>query len=265
MPGDIYPNYNNIKENALITQKILNISIRSFYQKINNKIGTFKNRRFSHPKVFNWNWEKKGFNRIAVVNCLVAKTGGVMSKYLEIGCFSNALFDSVACINKTGVDPFRGGTHRMTSDEFFITNREKYDVIFIDGLHEYEQIRKDAMNSLNVLNPGGWVAFHDLLPAGWREQLIPPVSNSWIETNAWNGDGWKLALELIDAKGIEFKILDVDHGVGIMRILSDDWYIPSYPKKIKSADYSTFVNIVDQLPIISFKDIFTDNDYQQTK
>lgn len=31
----------------------------------------------------------------------------------------------------------RGGTHRMTSDAFFATNEEQFDLVFIDGLHHY--------------------------------------------------------------------------------------------------------------------------------
>ena len=43
-----------------------------------------------------------------------------------------------------GVDPMSGGTHRMTSDEFFRRNREqwhyKFDLVFIDGLHEVSRV-----------------------------------------------------------------------------------------------------------------------------
>ena len=31
----------------------------------------------------------------------------------------------------------------MTSDEFFIQNKNTFDLIFIDGLHIYEQVIKD--------------------------------------------------------------------------------------------------------------------------
>ena len=39
--------------------------------------------------------------------------------FLEIGSFSNELFNKVKIKNKVGVDPVSGGTIRMTSDEFF--------------------------------------------------------------------------------------------------------------------------------------------------
>ena len=46
--------------------------------------------------------------------------------YLEIGAHENELFDAVKnSFNKAvGVDPAKGGTLRMTSDAFFLTNKE---------------------------------------------------------------------------------------------------------------------------------------------
>ena len=54
-----------------------------------------------------------------------------------------------------GIDPVEGGTHKMTSDEFFYNNNDKFDIIFIDGLHQYEQVIKDVKNSLNCLTKNG--------------------------------------------------------------------------------------------------------------
>lgn len=39
--------------------------------------------------------------------------------YLEIGCKDNSTFDRVKVAKKVGVDPNRGGTLRMTSDQYF--------------------------------------------------------------------------------------------------------------------------------------------------
>ena len=38
------------------------------------------------------------------------------NSYLEIGCNRNKLFKTIPVEDKVGVDPKRGGTHRMTSD-----------------------------------------------------------------------------------------------------------------------------------------------------
>ena len=231
-----------------IFSKLLNVSIAKLLNSAKRSIEDRKFSSHSHPKTYDWKWKSKGFNRIATVNHLIAITGGLNSKYLEIGCASNTLFDSVASNFKTGVDPASGGTHRMTSDEFFATNKEIFNVIFIDGLHEYEQVHRDAINALNSVEVGGFIAFHDFLPSNWKEHHVPRISN------IWTGDCWKLALQLIEAKGVEFVVLDIDHGVGLMKKLSNNWSIPNVDKDLKSAEFDYFVEAFDRLPIHSFND-----------
>ena len=77
------------------------------------------------------------------------------NSYLEIGCDRNQSFSNIKIEKKVGVDPVEGGTHKMTSDEFFNINKDMFDIIFIDGLHEYYQVIKDIENSLNFLNDNG--------------------------------------------------------------------------------------------------------------
>ena len=63
---------------------------RSIYKKIyNSKDGSI-----------DWKWSEKGFNRIALVNKLVSKTGGLNCNYLEIGCDQNELFHSVVLMKQ---------------------------------------------------------------------------------------------------------------------------------------------------------------------
>src|SRR6056300_2027130 len=137
--------------------------INHVQKKVQKKVKKFQIAKinYKHREIktkINWDWGNKGFNRIALVNFLISKTGGTSSKYLEIGCDQNNLFDAVMSLNKVGVDPCSGGTKRMTSDDFFQTNAETFDVMFIDGLHEYHQIDKDAVNGLKALNKSGWIA-----------------------------------------------------------------------------------------------------------
>jgi hypothetical protein len=65
-----------------------------------------------------------------------------LKSYLEIGCQYNQTFDLVHSYFEVAicVDPEKGGTHRMTSNEFFLTNTQMFDLIFIDGLHEGNQV-----------------------------------------------------------------------------------------------------------------------------
>src|SRR5262245_53675449 len=125
-------------------------------------------KRWSHhsdSRTFDWDWRETNYNRIAVVNLLLSKKTD--PSYLEIGCESNAMFNSVPALHKVGVDPASGGTERKTSDEFFEANTDLFDVVFIDGLHTYEQARRDVINSIKCLKEDGWVALHDMLPRRW--------------------------------------------------------------------------------------------------
>jgi len=65
-------------------------------------------------------------SRIDLIDLAIKKTKS--KKYLEIGCDKNKVFNNVACEHKVGVDPVRGGTHRMYSDEFF-----KFKLVLIDN------------------------------------------------------------------------------------------------------------------------------------
>ena len=84
--------------------------------------------------------------------------------YLEIGCDNDENFSKIIIDKKTGIDPIKGGTLRMTSDNFFEKNIKNFDLIFLDGLHTYEQTIKDIDNSLRYLNINGVILIHDCLP-----------------------------------------------------------------------------------------------------
>jgi len=84
-------------------------------------------------------------------------------RYLEIGCAGDETFKAVQSRIPlaVGVDPLSGGTHRLTSDEFFLTNKELFDIIFIDGDHRAHQVIRDLQNSLRFLRKGGTILLHD--------------------------------------------------------------------------------------------------------
>lgn len=207
-------------------------------------------RKWSHhsdSRRFKWDWSATNYNRIAVVNLLLSKVND--PAYLEIGCASNALFDSVPALNKVGVDPASGGTERKTSDAFFEQNKSQFDVVFIDGLHTYEQVRKDVINSIKCLKDNGWVALHDMLPRDWREQHIPVLT-----LGAWSGDVWKVAFELSQTDGIDFKILKVDYGVGVFRVLKTDVVLKDLTDDLRDKQFSYFYDNIKALPITDWKE-----------
>ena len=104
------------------------------------------------------------------------------------------------------VDTQSGGTHRMTSDQFFAENKSTFDLIFIDGLHVYEQVLKDIDNSLKVLNENGVILIHDCLPSKIWHQTIPQTHSSW------NGDVWKSIVKSRAREDIDTYTIKADQG-----------------------------------------------------
>lgn len=211
-------------------------------------------RKYAHhadSRSFEWQWTSTHFNRIATVNLLLSRWNN--PAYLEIGCASNALFDSVPTFNKVGVDPAAGGTIRATSDEFFRSNQAKFDVVFIDGLHTCEQVRRDVVNSINSLNDGGFIAMHDLLPRNWIEHHNPDVTRAGAP---WTGDVWKVAFELAQTEGIDFKILKIDCGVGVLKVLKPGVVLKDLSSELRDKEFSYFYENIDRLPIVDWEDAY---------
>jgi len=146
-------------------------------------------------------------NRIDIVNKLIAKNK--LNKYLEIGVNrTNRRSDKVVCEKQTGVDPNYEGDDEtilaITSDDFFATNKKKFDLIFIDGDHRIEQVKKDLKNALAHLSKRGIVVLHDCLPVD-KEEAGPERMKGG---GAWCGQVWHI-------NGLLEVIVDTDHGVGI--------------------------------------------------
>jgi len=165
--------------------------------------------------------------------------------YLEIGCDKDQSFSRIKINKKVGVDPISGGTIRDTSDNFFIKNKDKFDIIFIDGLHHYEQVIKDIYNSLDILNDNGHILIHDCLPRTIAHQAIPRYRGSW------NGDVWKSIVELRTKSNLEVFTCEIDFGVGVIRKKINtkplDIKINDF-KKLKFKDYyhnnKEFMNVI---------------------
>jgi SAM-dependent methyltransferase len=199
--------------------------------------------------VLDYDWGAINYDRKAVVNLLLAANPD--GAYLEIGCADNALFDAVMARRKVGVDPRQGGTHRMTSDAFFAAahrdQAEPFDVVFVDGLHLYHQVRRDLDGALSVLNPGGWIAFHDMLPRDWLEEHVPQ-----IRTRGWTGDGWKLAFELLASPDVEFRLLAIDHGVLVVKPLTEKPRIPDLSTTLAGERFGYLYRNFPLLPVVGY-------------
>lgn len=205
--------------------------------------------KWSHHAVeeqLDWDWCATKYNRIALVNMLCAAIDD--PAYLEIGCFNDAMFSSIPARKKVGVDPQSGGTVRATSDDFFESNMETFDVVFIDGLHTFDQVHKDVENSLRFLKPGGWIALHDMLPRNWLEEHVPRIHG------VWSGDVWKVAFEVIASRDLEFIILSIDHGVGVIRPKRAGAQLTDRREELGSESFAYLHRNVGQLPIMSWDD-----------
>jgi hypothetical protein len=142
------------------------------------------------------------------------------------------------------VDPKTGGNFRMTSDKFFLEYPKiKFDTVFIDGLHHYEQVQKDAINSIKHLNKNGIILFHDMLPRNSFEEFVPRKQSKWT------GDVWKVAVELMNNPNCIFKIVNIDMGIGILKILDNFKYIKM--PELKNKRYSDFLKYYSKFDIIN--------------
>lgn len=199
--------------------------------------------------------EFEDVHRLNIIQHYIKETN--CRSYLEIGCDKNQVFKHINVANKIGVDPRRGGTHRMTSDKFFENNNQTFDVIFIDGLHYYDQVAKDVINGLTVLNPNGIILIHDMLPRSEEEAIVPIPENP---KGFWLGDVWKLAFDLNDNNDLNFNIYKTDCGVGLLsKKASYNKSSYNYKKlKSKDLDWNFYVNNWSTLPLISAKTISQD-------
>ena len=199
------------------------------------------------PGVISFDFSNKP-SRMTVVQSIIDQKQ--YKSYLEIGTFDDELFSSIKCETKVGVDPFSGGTHRMTSNKFFLSNDKKFDCIFIDGLHYYSQVKKDIQNSLKILNPNGIILLHDCLPNNHFEQAVPRCQMTW------NGDVWKAIVECRTLENMDTYTCYADFGIGVIlnRNNRDILKINNQKfSKMKFEDY--FHNTKKFMNIIEYEDL----------
>ena len=150
-------------------------------------------------------------NRIDIINSLIQKNG--FKTYLEIGVEDGFCFFKINCQTKVGLDPDVNSkaTLFLTSDDFFKSNQDKFDIIFIDGLHHADQVEKDILNSLKVLSEHGIIVVHDCLPTSKEIQEVPRSQD------VWTGDTWKAFLKIRKNSNLETYVVDTDWGCGLIK------------------------------------------------
>lgn len=220
------------KVKKIFNKLYYNLFIERFYRKLN----------YNFPLDF-YRWD--------LINFLNTKYN--YKNYLEIGCDQDKLFQRIDIKNKFGIDPVSGGNIRKTSDDFFSTNKTKFDLVFIDGLHEYEQVKKDILNSLKFLNPGGIVLVHDCLPESMSKQAVPRYRS------IWNGDVWKAIVDLRCKENINIYTCNIDQGIGVIQnkkntnVLKLEKNLDKLKFKDFYYNYKTYMRIIS---LEEFKKIF---------
>lgn len=193
--------------------------------------------------------------RTDIINALIRKYG--YKTYLEIGIGDGVNYNSINCEYKENVDVVTDETNsdlvinKMTSDDFFKTNKKQFDIIFIDGLHTFEQTYIDIINALGVINDGGIILAHDTLPPTKAHQRD---ISEYVVGHEWNGTCWKAIARLRCERGdLNIQTVNTDWGVSIVRKGASDLYTYNNDDDIYSYEYFE-KNKTDMMNIISVND-----------
>lgn len=229
--------------------QLLHKRLRSIHFKLLQYLAR-RNDRFSSA-VIPLTWPKTP-NRIDLLNTIIA--AGDLQTYLEIGCDTDECFSQIVVPHKVGVDPNSGGTVRATSDAFFESSREKFDLIFIDGLHVYHQVIKDIRNSIAHLNPGGVIVLHDCLPLNWAAHY--PFG---LIYDYWNGDVWRAIVQARTWLDVDTATCLIDHGLGIIKVRDNSAPLEveytsfeHLPYDLLAKDYSRLLRAMDYEEALEF-------------
>lgn len=136
-----------------------------------------------------------------------------LDSYLELGVRDpRATFNNVQAGRKAGVDinPGSSPTFCMSTDDFFLQNKEEWDVVFIDACHETSQVTKDFENSLKCLSSNGVIIMDDINP-----------EEEWLIGQEWCGDAWFTFANLAKQAGLKTMAIEgtrfglVTRGIGV--------------------------------------------------
>jgi len=138
------------------------------------------------------------------------------TSFLEIGVHEGECGERIAAARKVGVDPVLGESvarkyntsYETTSDEFFATNDERFDLVFIDGYHTYEQALRDAEGAVSCIKDGGFVVLHDGNPPNYEYQA----------TRHLTGDVWKAVVSLRRMPHLDTYTIDIETGVTVVQL-----------------------------------------------
>ena len=194
--------------------------------------------RFTWEECMHHGVSVAGMKRYDIINRFIQERN--YQSYLEIGVENGDAFDKISVPVKVSVDPDPRckATHQVTSDEFFATNKQSFDVVFVDGLHEAHQVDRDIHNAVKALNKNGVILLHDCLPTS--ELMQEPHGNSQYGY-AWTGDVWKAFVKARSKLPYHTFTLDTDFGIGVIDTAVSDKPQTDLPNDINTMTYDQFV------------------------
>ena len=86
----------------------------------------------------------------------------------------------------------------VTSDAFFQTCPDTFDVIYLDGLHTLEQTLRDFANAIEFLNKDGVILIDDVIPTSYHAAMPDLKASVRLRkiredpSGAWMGDVYRL-------------------------------------------------------------------------
>ena len=178
--------------------------------------------------------------------------------FLEIGTATGDTFRRVSAMYKVSVDPdpSTNATCIETSDSFFASSTEHFDIIFIDGLHLCDQVYRDIRNGLRHLNPGGTIILHDCNPGNnYAVQIPRPYIARY---GPWAGDTWKAFVKARAELPYEMYVITHDCGCGVIDTtipkLSSTANMPTNMSKMSFSDFCNhpeWMNFQDGILILN--------------
>lgn len=186
-----------------------------------------------------WRFEK----RYDVINYFIRKRG--LQRYLEVGTATGSCMEKIEAPYRVGVDPNPTGEptdwtlHRVTSDAFFASNTEQFDIVLIDGLHHAEQVFRDFFNAANILSPNGVILFHDCNP---QTEIAQRREVQLDEHGNWNGDTWKAMVYLRRiCPNLFAPVMDFDQGVGV--VIPNGTPLPAFSSELEQQAAAAFAEL----------------------
>ena len=155
--------------------------------------------------------------------------------YLELGVWNGRNHSKILCRDKSSVDVGWNPTFKMTTDEFFAQNKEKWDIVFVDADHNLEGGLKDYNNSTKICSK--FIIMHDLYPDNPQQAT---------ETGNYAGNVWRLLYHIISRKiHLEHYVLNGDVGMTV-------FFPPFKTFDLKDIDKTVSYSQLDQLAICRY-------------